>query len=75
MKGTKPYWYPATACSILPFFICLHFPNLVTKIILEYVISHQIDKNSAFFLDVLVFTIRSVDSKIESLYLYSTVYP
>ena len=42
MKQTKPYWYPATACSILPFFICLHFPNLVTKIILEYVISHHI---------------------------------
>ena len=30
MKGTKPYWYPDTACSIVPYFICGHFPNLVT---------------------------------------------
>ena len=29
MKGTKPYWYPDTACSIVPYFICGHFPNLV----------------------------------------------
>ena len=29
MRETKLYWYPDTAYLIVPYFICLHFPNLV----------------------------------------------
>ena len=29
MKGTRPYWYHNMAYSMEPYFVCLHFPNLI----------------------------------------------
>ena len=29
MKETKLYWYHNTAYSMDPYFVCLHFPNVV----------------------------------------------
>ena len=29
MKETKPYWYADMAYSMEPYFVCLHFPNLL----------------------------------------------
>ena len=29
MKVTKPYWYPNIAYLREPYFVCLHFPNLI----------------------------------------------
>ena len=31
MKGTKPSWYHNTAYTMEPYFVCLHFPNLLTS--------------------------------------------
>ena len=30
MKGTKTYWYHNTAYSVAPYFVYLHFPNLLS---------------------------------------------
>ena len=32
MKETKPYLHRNTAYSIEPYFVCLHFPNLVRAV-------------------------------------------
>ena len=31
MMETKPYWYPNTAYSMEPNFVCLHFPDLLDR--------------------------------------------
>ena len=31
-KGTKPYWYHNTAYSMEPYFVSLHFPNLISTL-------------------------------------------
>ena len=41
MKETKPYWYPDTGYSMTPFFICIHFPNLIHTNL--YIMSLNID--------------------------------
>ena len=32
MKETKPYWYHNPAYLMEPYFVCLHFPNLLKQL-------------------------------------------